>query len=344
MRRPFWQTLAWRLTLAFVLVAAAALGTVGFISAASTRSEFSALLGEQAREDLAAQVQAYVQAHGSLNGFRPAGQGPAAQGQGQGQPPRPGNPGGPRTDVPGDGFRFRTPWTVLDTGYRAVFGTPDLPAGVQVTGQRAAGATPVQVAGRTVAYLLPSGLRPRTDRRSEEFLARTTRAIAWAMLGAALLAALLGVLISRTLLRPLRELLGGIHALQRGEAPAALAHTRSDEFGEVLGAFGEMHADVLRNQQARRRLTADIAHDLNTPLSVISGTLEGILDGTFQSTPERLRRLQRETGNVARLVGDLRFLALADAGELQVSREPTDVTALIREAVAPFQELAAAGA
>ena len=165
------------------------------------------------------------------------------------------------------------------------------------------------------------------------------------MLGATLLAALLGVLMSRALLRPLGELLAGIGALRRGEAPAAPpipGRAPTDEFGEVLGAFGEMHRDVVRNQQARRRLTADIAHDLNTPLSVISGTLEGILDGTFQPTPERLRRLHREAGHMAQLVGDLRFLALADAGELQLRREPTDVVALVSGTVAPFHELAAA--
>ncbi len=67
-----------------------------------------------------------------------------------------------------------------------------------------------------------------------------------------------------------------------------------------------MSAEVARGRRARRQLTADIAHDLNTPLSVISGTLEGMLDGTFAPTRERHVRLQRETAQVARLVSDLR--------------------------------------
>jgi len=346
LRKPFWRTLAWRLSLAFVLVSAAALGTVGFISGASTRSEFSALLGAQARENLTAEVQTYAQERGTLEGFRPAqrsrrGPEPLSPADAQRGPSGPGAQSG-------NGPVFRTPWVVLDPEYRAVFATPDLRRGARVAGERLTQATPIEVGGQVVGYLAPSGLRPRPDPRSEQFLSRTARAIAWAMLGAVGLAALLGVLMSRALLRPLGELLAGIQALRRGEEPAPPARVRrgrarTDEFGEVLLAFGEMHQDVLRNQQARRRLTADIAHDLNTPLSVISGTLEGILDGTFQPTPERLRRLHRETGHVAQLVNDLRFLSLADAGELQLSPQPTDVRDLIGETILSLRELAAQG-
>lgn len=86
MKRPFWQTLAWRFMLAFVLVSAVTLGTVGFISAASTRSQFSALLGEQARENIAGQVQTYVEKSGTLMGFVPTS--PDNKGGFNGPPPR----------------------------------------------------------------------------------------------------------------------------------------------------------------------------------------------------------------------------------------------------------------
>nr|WP_256488143.1 ATP-binding protein [Deinococcus sp. HSC-46F16] len=309
------------------MVSAVTLGTVGLISAATTRSEFNALLGAQAREALAAEVQAYVRESGTVSGFRPT---PPARQDGENGPPQPG---------PGNGNReVRSPWLVLDPQRRAVFPTRDVPQGGQVSGRPE---TPVTLNGEVVAYVVPSGMGLTPDRRGEEFLARTVSAIGWAMLGATLLAAAMGLLLSRTLLRPLRELLGGIRTLQRGQEPAPMRVARRDEFGEVLTAFGEMHREVVRQQQARRQLTADIAHDLNTPLSVIAGTLEAILDGTFKPTPERLGRLHRETQHVAQLVNDLRFLSLADAGELPIHRQPTDLGEVITEAVGNVREVAA---
>ncbi|ACO47494.1 ATP-binding protein [Deinococcus deserti] len=326
MKRPYWRTLAWRLTLAFVLVSAAALGTVGFISSVYTRSEFSALLGAQAQESLTAQVQAYVQANGTVSGFRPS------------EPhPRNGDRAGPPPRTPGVS---RSSWLVLDEQRRAVFSTPNVPRGTRVPRPQG---TPVTVGNRVVAYLIPSGMRPRPDRRGEDFLSRTAQAIGWSMLGATVLAVVMGLLVSRTLLRPLSELRRGIRALQRGDAPIAHQSTRTDEFGEVLHAFGEMHQDVVRSQQARRQLTADIAHDLNTPLAVISGTLEAILDGTFKPTSERLKRLHQETQHVSQLVNDLRFLSLADAGELHMNHKLAEVEPFIRGAVATFEEMARQG-
>ncbi|ADV65896.1 sensor histidine kinase [Deinococcus maricopensis] len=328
--RPFWRTLPWRLTLAFVLVSALALGIVGLASYASTRAEFNTLLGAQAREQLASEVQTYVSAHGTVQGFRPA---PPLQDA------APGGVGGPFRGGPGGDGRRHGPFVVLDTARRALYSTPEVTGGQAVQGGPL---TPVRVNGQLVAYLAPSGARPRPDARSAEFLARTTRAIAWAMLGAVGLAVLTGMLLARSFLQPLQQLLVGIHALQRGETPTALASRRADEFGEVLSAFDDMHASVTRNQRARQQLTANIAHDLNTPLAVVSGTLEGMLDGTFRVTPERLGRLHRETAHIAQLVNDLRFLSLADAGELKMQRRPTDLLPLLEDAVGTFRERAEA--
>lgn len=327
MRPAFWRTLAWRLTLAFALVSAVALGVVGYIAYASTRSQLGALLGEQARTAVLAQAQAYAGQRGTLSGFRPTPQ------EGSGSDHRGAPRDGPRGD-PGEVFGA---WLVLDAGRRAVYAMPDVRSGQTVTGRRE---VPILVAERTVGYLVPSGMQLRPDRRGQEFLDRTLRAIGWAMLGATALAVLMGVLVSGTLLRPLHDLLSRIRALQRGEEPGP-SPVRRDEFGTVLTAFDEMHGDVVRSQQARRQLTADIAHDLNTPLSVISGTLEGMRDGTFRVTPERLARLHQETQHMAGLVGDLRFLALADAGELQIHRRAVPVAGLVHDAVTPLQAVAA---
>jgi two-component system OmpR family sensor kinase/two-component system sensor histidine kinase BaeS len=81
---------------------------------------------------------------------------------------------------------------------------------------------------------------------------------------------------------------------------------------------------------------ADIAHELRTPLTVMRGDLEALLDGVFEPTPENLASLQEETLLLTRLVNDLHALALAEAGQLQLKRSPTDLPVLLQGVVASF--------
>ena len=272
-----------------------------------------------------------MQARGSLDGYRkpPLGRPGAVPGSG------PASDFGPRP-APDAG---RPPFLVLDTGRRVVSGDPAHPIGTRVAA--GAGLLPVQLNGRTVAYLLASGRPPDPDARSADFLRRTGRAVALVMLAAALVALLVGVLISRALLGPLRVLLAAIRALQGGDRTAPLPSGRDDELGELLGAFGRMRDELTRQQRARRQLTADIAHDLNTPLAVLSGSLEGLVDGTFKPSPERFARLLRQAAQLSGLVRDLRFLASADAGELPLHRRPLDLRELLGEVALGFQALGA---
>jgi signal transduction histidine kinase len=99
--------------------------------------------------------------------------------------------------------------------------------------------------------------------------------------------------------------------------------------GQLAQAFNQMSAAVARANQLRRQMTADIAHDLRTPLSVISGYLEAIRDGELAPTPTRLEAIYAEAQQLNRLVADLRTLSLADAGELSLNRQPVSVPELL---------------
>ncbi|NTW03330.1 MAG: HAMP domain-containing protein, partial [Oscillochloris sp.] len=100
-------------------------------------------------------------------------------------------------------------------------------------------------------------------------------------------------------------------------------HSR-DELGELAIQFNHMSADLAKAIQLRRQMTADIAHDLRTPLTVISGYLESLRDQVLKPTPERFATLYDETQILQRLVDDLHTLSLADAGELPLQRRPTE--------------------
>lgn len=78
-------------------------------------------------------------------------------------------------------------------------------------------------------------------------------------------------------------------------------------------------------------MTADIAHELRTPVTIIQGNLEAILDGVYQPTAETIAPIYEETLHLGRLIDDLRDLALAEAGELRLNKEPTDLVALVNQ-------------
>jgi signal transduction histidine kinase len=92
-----------------------------------------------------------------------------------------------------------------------------------------------------------------------------------------------------------------------------------DEIGELAAAFNQMSSDLDRLNRSRQQMTADIAHDLRTPLTVIGGYVESMQDGVLKPTPERLETIHTEVQHLQRLVEDLRTLSQADAGELTLN-------------------------
>jgi signal transduction histidine kinase len=108
------------------------------------------------------------------------------------------------------------------------------------------------------------------------------------------------------------------------------------EFGRLAQAFNRMIQELERADQRRRNLTADVAHELRTPLHIIQGNLEGILDDVYQPTPEHIGATLDETRLLARLVDDLQTLSLAEAGQLPLTREPVDVAELLADVGTSF--------
>jgi signal transduction histidine kinase len=97
-----------------------------------------------------------------------------------------------------------------------------------------------------------------------------------------------------------------------------------------------------QQQHARRQLMADIAHELRTPLSVMQGRLEGMIDGVYPRDGQQVVKVLEETRTLARLVEDLRTLAHSESGTLTLAREPTDVGILLGETASAFQPEAGA--
>jgi two-component system sensor histidine kinase BaeS len=116
--------------------------------------------------------------------------------------------------------------------------------------------------------------------------------------------------------RPLEQLFDAINAVEAGDLSVRVPDNKSDMYSDLFKRFNKMVGELERAGQQRRNLTADIAHELRTPLHIIQGNLEGIQDGVYQPTPEHISNTLDETHLLTRLVDDLQTLSLAETGQL----------------------------
>ena len=200
--------------------------------------------------------------------------------------------------------------------------------------------TPVTINGQTVGTVLTIELTAR-DPAVAQYLAQTDGALAAAGLGVIAIALLLGGLLARRITRPLRELTVAAGAIAAGDLGRRVPVRSRDELGTLATQFNRMSADLERATQLRRQMTADIAHDLRTPLTVLAGYLEALHDEVLKPTPERFAILYGETQLLLHLVDDLHTLALADAGELRLDRRPVAPRQLVERIAAVHQHAAA---
>jgi two-component system, OmpR family, sensor histidine kinase BaeS len=145
------------------------------------------------------------------------------------------------------------------------------------------------------------------------------------------------VWFSNRLTRPLKELLQGIHRIAGGKLEAQVETVSSDELGEVAKAFNNMAVQLIRTEEARKHLVADVAHELRTPLTIINGQLELIQQGVKSSSPESLLPIQDEVFRLTQLVNDLHQLTIAEAGKMTLNKQPTLVPQMLERIVDNFQ-------
>jgi signal transduction histidine kinase len=212
---------------------------------------------------------------------------------------------------------------VADTGAADAEASPvELMAGTQIT-----------VGGQSVGtfYALKAVDQPASI--AGDFLAAVRRSV-WLATGAAgMLALFLGLVLFRQIVAPIRQVTAAAQAMAAGNLDQRVDVRSRDEVGQLAGAFNQMAGALVRQQELRRNLIADVAHELRTPLSVIQGNLEAMLDGVLPAEPEEIASLYEETILLTRLVGDLRLLSVAEAGQLTLERRPAKVDEVLQRAV-----------
>jgi two-component system sensor histidine kinase BaeS len=185
---------------------------------------------------------------------------------------------------------------------------------------------PLFLAGSRIGTLAVRELRPV---RENLFLGRSDRFMALSILIVGGVAVLLSILFSRRLTRPVKELALAASAISRGELQRRVAFTGSDELGTLAESFNHM-AKVLETQEMlRRKLIADVAHELRTPLAVMRGEIEGMLDGLLPTDPARLQSLHEETGRLKNMVNAIEELNKAEASRLSLQKQWIEVKSFL---------------
>ena len=196
-------------------------------------------------------------------------------------------------------------------------------------------ATPIVADGRQVGFLVLSPfVHAGPGPLSVAGHALRTFLMAGVVIGGGSL--IVGLILSRGMSRPLMDLTKATRAVAAGDLSARVPVRHQGEVRELTVAFNTMAEELARADELRRNLTADVAHELRTPLSVIQGKLEGVLDGVYPATPEHIEPILEETRLLSHLVEDLRLLALAEAGQLALDRRAMDVGDLLRDAQVNF--------
>jgi signal transduction histidine kinase len=197
------------------------------------------------------------------------------------------------------------------------------------------------VGNETVARLIP--MRP--PRNTRELAAETLRRINSSLLLGGLavtgLALLVGWLMARTILHPLRELHAATQSIAQGDLEKQVEISTKDEIGALAASFNGMTASLKRSRDLRRQMTADIAHELRNPLSIILGHTEAMSEGVLPATPETLDIIYDEAKHLSRLVDDLRTLSLSESGELSLHRSLVDPAALLERTASAYAVRAA---
>ncbi len=189
---------------------------------------------------------------------------------------------------------------------------------------------PIVVADRRVGtVLVGSMIEPALNPLDADFLHSVNLAVFLAAIAVGWLALILGSLLFFKITRPVSEVTAAAEALASGDLIQRVPVRSQDEVGRLAGSFNSMADSLVRQETLRRNMVGDIAHELRTPLSLMQGNLEAMLDGYYELSPQNIELLHQDTLMMARLVDDLRVLSLAEAGQLTLEHSELDMGELV---------------
>ncbi len=317
------RSISSKLIIAFMVVSLAGIILISFLALYTTRKEFNKFSFDKNQSNLVTALQDYYLQYNSWNGiettqlFQPIP-----------QPPQ-------------DQLRQGGMLIVTDVNGTVVRSDNSSMVGTMFTSSGLMNDVPIEVGGETVGYMIFNRMPFNENSPENNFLNRISLILVISAAGTIVIATLLGILLSRTLTRPIREITAATQAVSEGDFSLLVPVRSKDELGKLATSFNKMSSELSRSLELRRQMTADIAHELRTPLTLIIGHAEAVHDGVMKPSRKTFEIIREESLRLERLVNDLRTLSLADAGELVLNIQPVALDALINDVVKSFQHPAA---
>ena len=316
------RSISSKLILAFLSIGIISVAIIFVTATLNTRAEFIRFLTDQTQTDIVTQLSDYYQQNSSWAGVESV--------------LNPDGPGMGHAPGPGPNHRFY-PYTLTTESGTVIVPNGGYKRGDQVSQQDLAKGISITKDSKVIGILVPIPMPFQGRPREVEFIEQTNRILLYGALIGAVIALLLGIFLSRTLTRPIRELTQATHAVSEGDLSQQVPVRSSDELGELAQAFNKMSSELSRSVNSRKQMTADIAHELRTPLSLILGHAEAVHDGVLPPTRENFEIIREEATRLEHLVNDLRILSLADAGELSIIPQTIEPQRLLQEVAAIYQ-------
>ncbi len=194
--------------------------------------------------------------------------------------------------------------------------------------------------GETIGWLVLAPNKLPRNNPQQNFLNTLKQGLMISSLVTLLIALTLGGILIISLTRPIRKLAKATEAVADGELGYQVDINSQDELGRLAASFNSMSKDLEKADLSRKQMTADIAHDLRTPLSVLHGYTEAMSEGKLTGNPDIYRVMHQQAQHLNYLIDDLKTLSLLDSEELPFQIQNIDPSFILKQVESAFSPLA----
>jgi signal transduction histidine kinase len=256
--------------------------------------------------------------------------------------PQAGGGQGRNQNRPGDNQPL-PPFVLVDPNGTIIAGVtnhPNYQIGDQISNKELKKSLALETEDTTAGYLAAVPISPNRSLMQQTFLNTVQQGLLISLGVTLTIALVLGGILVLSFTKPIRKLVDGTQRVASGDLGYQVNIQSSDELGKLADSFNSMSRDLKDADLSRKQMTADIAHDLRTPLSILHGYTEAMNEGKLDGSPDIYGVMHQQAQHLNFLIDDLRTLSLLDSEELDFQLQSIDPGNILTQVLNAFQPLA----